>query len=93
MGAVGVRLGEALEAPLRGRCWSSRCRLGGNVYLPRVWAFGFTQGEHGALLSATPFDIVPAEAAETGGRYGQMRAPGGKPSIDASGIMHNERVS
>jgi homoserine kinase len=52
---VGVRLCGASTAPLRGGCWSSTRRLGGNVYLPREWAFGFTPGEHHVPLSATPF--------------------------------------
>ena len=55
MGPVGVRLDEASTAPQRGGCWSSTRRLGGNVYLPREWAFGFAPGEHHVLLSVTPF--------------------------------------
>lgn len=73
MGAVGVRLGTALDVPLRGRCWSSTRRLGGNVYLPREWAFGFTPGEHCVSLSATPFASVATEAP-TG--HGRSRGPG-----------------
>ena len=52
MGSVGVRLGTALVAPLRGGCWSSTDYLGGNLYLPREWAFGFTPGEQRVPLSA-----------------------------------------
>ena len=58
MGAVGVRLGTALDVPLRGRCWSSTRRLGGNVYLPREWAFGFTPEEQLVPLSAALFERV-----------------------------------
>ncbi len=64
MGAVGVRLCEASIAPLRGGCWPSTRRLGGNVYLPREWAFGFTPGERRVPLSATPSDIFVAATPE-----------------------------
>jgi len=76
VGAVGVKLGAALDVPLRDRCWPSTRRLGGNVYLPSEWAFGFTSGEHRVPLSATPFDIVMTAAP--GGRrgHGQMQGPG-----------------
>jgi hypothetical protein len=74
VGAVGVRLGTALDVPLRDRCWPSTRRLGGNVYLPREWAFGFTPGERCVPLSATPFDSVATEAAE--GDRGRRRGPG-----------------
>jgi hypothetical protein len=76
VGAVGVRLGEALDAPLRGRCWSSTRNLGGNVYLPSEWVFGFIPGEHRVPLSATPFDIVTTAAEGVRGD-GQMRGSGG----------------
>src|ERR1700727_2315604 len=58
MGAVGVKLGEASIAPLRGGCCSSTRRLGGNVYLPRDRALGVTPGERHVPLSATPLHIV-----------------------------------
>jgi hypothetical protein len=58
MGAVGVRLGTASVAPMRGRCCSSTRRLGGNVYLPRDRALGVTPGERHVPLSATPLHIV-----------------------------------
>ena len=76
MGAVGVTLYAALDVPLRGRCWSSTRRLGGNVYLPREWAFGFTPGEHCVPLSATPFDSVATEASEGDRGYGRRRGHG-----------------
>src|ERR1700723_2366541 len=58
VGAVGVKLGAASLAPMRGGCCSSTRRLGGNVYLPRVRALGVTPGERHVPLSATPLHIV-----------------------------------
>ena len=54
MGAVGVRLGAASVAPMRGRCCSSTRRLGGNVYLPRDRALGVTPGERHVPLERHP---------------------------------------
>jgi hypothetical protein len=93
VGAVGVRLGAASVAPLRGRCCLSTRRLGGNVYLPRDWALGVTPGERLVFLSATPLHIytpaVPARVANTDARD----VPESMPSVVASTIMHNERLS
>jgi hypothetical protein len=93
VGSVGVRLGAASVAPLRGRCWLSLRRLGGNVYLPRDWALGVTPGERLVHLSATPLHIitpaVPARAAHTDARY----VSESMPSVVANAIIHNERVS
>ena len=82
VGAVGVRLGTALVAPPRGRCWSSTVHLGGNVYLPREWAFGFTPGEQCVPLSAALFKRV-SRAMRIGsdsGEPGSRRHPGGRES-------------
>ena len=72
VGLVGVRLDEASAAPQRGGCWSSTRRLGGNVYLPREWAFGFTPGERLVLLSATPQYIITSAVR----RHRQTRGAG-----------------
>ena len=94
MGAVGVRLGAASVAPLRGRCLISTRRLGGNVYLPRDRALGVTPGERQVPLSATPLHniftpAVPARTANTDVRD----VPESMPCVAASAITHNERVS
>jgi hypothetical protein len=76
VGAVGVRLGAASVAPVRGRCLSSRRRLGGNVYLPRDRALSVTPGERHVPLSATPLHIFTPAAPETGRAHGQTRRAG-----------------
>lgn len=93
MGAVGVKLGAASTAPSRGGCWSSTRRLGGNVYLPREWAFGYTQGERLVPLSATPFTSSRRRLPVTGTGHGTTRSGEVGAELDASEIMHNERVS
>ena len=81
MGAVGVRLGTALVAPLRGRCWSSTDHLGGNVYLPREWAFGYTPGEHRISLSAAQFERVSRAMRIGSGSANRVgKTPGGRES-------------
>src|ERR1700722_1771008 len=64
VGAVGVKLGAASLAPMRGGCWSSRRRLGGNVFLPRERALRVERGERYAPLSASPLLIFPPAAPE-----------------------------
>jgi len=76
VGLVGVRLDEASIAPQRGGCWSSTRRLGGNVYLPREWAFGFTPGEHLVPLSATPHYIITSAVPGRVRRHRQTRGAG-----------------
>src|SRR5580692_3292942 len=76
VGAVGVRLGAASVAPLRGRCLSSRRRLGGNVYLPGDRALSITPGERLVPLSFAPLHIFTPAAPETGRAYGQTRRAG-----------------
>ena len=76
MGAVGVTLYAALDVPLRGRCWSSTRRLGGNVYLPREWAFGFTPGERLVPLSATPHYIITSAVPGRVRSHRQTRGAG-----------------
>jgi homoserine kinase len=44
VGVAGVRLRAASSTSFWGRCWSSTCGPGGNVYVPTEWAFGFTSG-------------------------------------------------
>ena len=55
MGLPGVKLDAASVAPPQGGCCSSTRHLGGNVYLPREWAFGITPGEQPVPLRGTPF--------------------------------------
>ena len=76
MGAVGVKLGTASVASLRGGCWSSRRRLGGNVYLPRDRALGVTPGERHVPLSATPLHIFTLAVPEVVRINGQARRTG-----------------
>ena len=76
MGLVGVRLEEASIAPQRGGCWSSTRRLGGNVYLPREWAFGFTPGERLVPLSATPHYIITSAVPGRVRSHRQTRGAG-----------------
>ena len=93
MGPVGVTLDAASVAPLRGRCWISTRRLGGNVYLPRDRALGVTPGERLVPLSATPLHTftpaVPARTVNTD----IPDVLESMPSVAASQIMHHERLS
>ena len=77
MGAVGVRLGAASIAPMRGGCCSSTRRLGGNVYLPRDRALGVTPGERHVPLSATPLHIFTSAVPERVRKNGQTRRADG----------------
>jgi hypothetical protein len=76
MGAVGVKLGTASVAPMRGRCCSSTRRLGGNVYLPRDRALGVTPGERHVPLSATPLHIGPSVVPDIVRVHGRRRRTG-----------------
>src|ERR1700690_3316163 len=90
VGVVGVKLGAASVVSLRGGCWSSRRRLGGNVYLPRDRALSVTPGERYVLLSATPQHMFTPAAPETGRAHGQTRRAG----VDAerSRNLHHEQM-
>src|ERR1700758_4755922 len=76
VGAVGVRLGAASVAPLRGGCLSSTRRLGGNVYLPRDRALGVTSGERHVPLSATPLHVVTPAVPDIVRIHGRRRRTG-----------------
>ena len=76
MGAVGVRLGAASIAPVRGGCCSSTRRLGGNVYLPRVRALGVTPGERHVPLDATLLHILTPAVPDIVHIHGQSRRTG-----------------
>jgi len=90
VGAVGVRLGAASVASVWGGCWSSRRRLGGNVYLPRDRALSVTPGERYVPLSATPQHIFTPAARQTGRAHGHTRRAG----VDAerSRNLHHEQM-
>ena len=87
MGAVGVRLGAASIAPMRGGCCSSTRRLGGNVYLPRDRALGVTPGERHVPLSATPLHIFTPAVPERVRKTDKRDVPTEMSSVVASGIM------
>jgi len=89
---AGVKVGTASVASLRAGAGHPHVTWGGNVYLPRDWAFGITPGERPVPLCGSPFQTSPPrtrmrdrrdghtrgakQIASAGARYGVTRVQG-----------------
>ena len=76
VGLPGVKLDAASVAPPQGGCCSSTRHLGGNVYLPREWAFGITPGDQPVPLCGTPFHAFMSRTRIGVSGTGRREVPG-----------------
>jgi len=70
---AGVKVGTASVAPLRAGAGHRHVTWGGNVYLPRDWAFGITPGERPVPLCGSPFQTSPPRTRMRDRRDGHTR--------------------
>lgn len=73
MRTAGVRVGAASVAPLRAGAGHPHVTWGGNVYLPKEWAFGITPGERPVPLRGSPFQTSPPRTRMRDRRDGHTR--------------------
>lgn len=91
MTSAGVRLSAASTALLWGGCWSSHVARGVTYICPQQWAFGFMQRE--LVASARYPASYPQSKGKSGMRGSRREVTGWMPTVDASEIVQEKRVS
>ena len=85
MRTAGVKISTASVAPLRAGAGHPHVTWGGNVYLPREWAFGITPGERLVPLRGSPFQTSPPRTRMRDRRDGHTR---GAEQIASAGARY-----